>query len=181
MDSNTTQDRPVAGVILATAIILSVPLLAMQVTDEVSWGLADFVVAAVLLAGTGVLFTRAVRRTGEIVYRVAVGVALGAALMLVWATLAVGLIGSEDNAANLMYAGVLAVGVAGASIARLRPRGMARAMLATGLAQVMVAATALIAGLGSPVTGPLEILAGNGLFVALWVGSALLFRSAARP
>ena len=94
--------------------------------------------------------------------------------------LAVGLIGTERNRANLMYLGVLAVGFLGTLTARLRPRGMARALFATALAQTLVAAIALVLGLGSPESGPLEILAVNGLFVALFVGSALLFHRAAR-
>jgi hypothetical protein len=44
----------------------------------------------------------------------------------------------------------------------------------------LVAAIALIAGLGAPESGPLEILGVNGLFVALFVGSAWLFQRAAR-
>ena len=54
--------------------------------------------------------------------------------------------------------------------------------LGIGLAvgQASVAVVALIAGLGSPGSGPLEIVALNGFFVALFVGSALLFREAAR-
>ena len=57
---------------------------------------------------------------------------------------------------------------------------MARALLATALAQTLVAAIALSAGLGAPASGPLEILMLNGCFVALFVGSAWLFRRAAR-
>jgi hypothetical protein len=37
------------------------------------------------------------------------GLAVGTALFLVWSNLAVGLIGSENNPANMMYLGVLAV------------------------------------------------------------------------
>jgi hypothetical protein len=51
-------------------------------------------------------------------YRAAVGVAIAAAFILVWMNLAVGIIGSEDNPANLMYGGVLAIGIIGAVIAR---------------------------------------------------------------
>ena len=58
--------------------------------------------------------------------------------------------------------------------------GMARALFATALAQALVAVIALLAGLGSPWSPPVEILAVNGFFVALFVGSALLFRYAAR-
>jgi GNAT superfamily N-acetyltransferase len=113
-------------------------------------------------------------------YRAAVGVALAAAFILVWMNLAVGVIGTEDDLANLMYVGVLAVGIIGAIVARFRPHGMARALFATALAQALVAGIALIFGLGLPWSPPLEILALNGFFVALFVGSAMLFRHAGR-
>ena len=58
---------------------------------------------------------------------------------------------------------------------------MARALLATALAQGLVAVIALLAGehhsSGSSVS---EILMLNGFFVVLFVGSALLFLYAAR-
>jgi hypothetical protein len=60
------------------------------------------------------------------------------------------------------------------------PDGMARALFATALAQALVSVIALLAGLGSTGSPPVEILAVNGFFVALFVGSALLFRYAAR-
>ena len=113
-------------------------------------------------------------------YRAAVGVALAAAFMLVWLSLGVGIIGADGDPANLMYFGVLAVGIIGAIIARFRPRGMNRALFAMALAQALVAVIALIFGLGYPWSPPLEILVLNGFFVALFVGSALLFRHAAR-
>jgi hypothetical protein len=172
--------RSTVRVVLAAAFILLLPLLAMQFTDEVAWDLADFAVAAALLVGTGLVYELAARKAGSIAYRAAVGVALAAALLLVWVNLAVGVIGTEDDPANLMYVGVLAVGVIGALIARFQPHRMARALFATALAQALVAMIALIAGLGSPVNGPLQILIGNGFFVALFVGSARLFRHAAR-
>ena len=58
---------------------------------------------------------------------------------------------------------------------------MARALFATALAQASVAVIALIFGLGSG-NPPriLGILILNGFFVGLFVGSALLFRYAAR-
>lgn len=172
--------RSVVGIVLAAAFILSLPLLAMQFTDEVDWNPADFAVAGALLVGTGLMYVLATRTTADIAYRAGFGVALAAALLLVWVNLAVGVIGSEDNPANTMYLGVLAVGFIAALVARFRPRGMARALLATALAQGLVAVIAVSAGLGSPVNGPGKILAVNGLFVALFVGSALLFRRATR-
>jgi hypothetical protein len=113
-------------------------------------------------------------------YRLAVGVALAAAFILVWLSLGVGIIGADGDPANMVYFGVLAVGIIGAIIARFQPHGMARALFAMALAQALVAVIALIFGLGLPWSPPVEILALNGFFVALFVGSALLFRYAAR-
>jgi hypothetical protein len=152
----------------------------MQFTDEVSWNGADFAVAGALLFGTVFAYELVARKKEGLAYRAAVGVALAAALLLVWVNGAVGIVGTEGDDANLMYGGVLAVGVVGALIARFQPRGMARTLFATALAQASVAAIALIGGLGSPESGPLEIVVLNGFFVALFVGSALLFRKAAR-
>jgi hypothetical protein len=180
MKTDHTAYRRAARLVLAAAFILVLPWLAMQVTDQVRWDLADFAVAGALLVGTGLMYELAARKAGNIAYRAAVGVALATALLLVWMNLAVGIIGEPDELANVMYIGVLAVGIIGAVVARLQPHGMVRALSATALAQALVAAIALIFGLGSPVSGPLEILALNGFFVALFVGSALLFRYAAR-
>jgi hypothetical protein len=180
MKKDQAKYRSTIRVLLAAALILLLPLSAMQFTDEVVWNLADFAVAGGLLVGTGLLYEAAGKKTGSLAYRAAAGVALAAALLLVWINLAVGIIGDEGNPANAMYIGVLAVGVGGALIARFQPHGMARALLATALAQALVAAIALSAGLGAPASGPLEILMLNGCFVALFVGSAWLFRHAAR-
>jgi hypothetical protein len=162
------------------ALILLLPLIVMQFSDEMNWGVVDFVFAAVLILGTTLVFDLLMRMTNNTTYRVAVAVALAAAFMLIWGNLAVGLIGSEDEPANLMYFGVVAVGVIGAFIARFQPQGMARALFATALAQVLVAVIALIAGLGAPASGPLEILGLTGFFATLFAGSGLLFRKAAQ-
>jgi hypothetical protein len=113
-------------------------------------------------------------------YRLAVGVALAAAFILVWLSLGVGIIGADGDPANMMYFGVLAVGLIGAIVTRFRPHRMARALFATALAQALVAVIALIFGLGLPWSPPVEVLALNGFFVSLFVGSALLFRYAGR-
>jgi hypothetical protein len=58
---------------------------------------------------------------------------------------------------------------------------MARALFAMAIAQASVAVIALIAGMYQyPGGSAVEILGLNGFFGALFVGSALLFRYAAR-
>jgi hypothetical protein len=135
--------------------------------------------------GTGLTFDLAVRMTPNTAYHAAAGLALTAALILVWVNGAVGLIGSEDNPANLLYGGVLAVGIIGAGIARFRPHGMARALFATALAQALVPVIALTIGKpqvtsAEALLGILGVLGLNAFFILLFVGSALLFRRAAR-
>ena len=175
--------KNIIRIALATAFLLLLPLLAMQITDEVVWDVADFAIAGALLFGTGLMYELVAGKAGNSAYRLGVGVALATALVLVWMNLAVGLIGSEDNPANLLYIGVLAVGFIGALIARLRPRAMARALFATALAQALVPVIALIiwkpsAASSEALLGILGVFAVNALFVMLFVGSALLFRRA---
>jgi hypothetical protein len=66
----------------------------MQFTNEVNWTLFDFIVAGVLLLGTGLIFDLVIRKTKNIKYRIAISVALLIILLLVWAELAVGIFGT---------------------------------------------------------------------------------------
>lgn len=172
--------RSTIGIVLAPALILLLPLLAMQFTDQVAWGVFDFVFAAVLLMGIGLVYAL-VRKAGNLAYRAAVGIAIATALFLVWMVGALGVIGETGDRADLMYLGVLAVGIVGAIVARFRPEGMARALLATALVQGLVAVIALIAGKHeAAISSVAEILGLNAMFVALFIASAWLFRHAAR-
>ncbi len=156
----------------AAAALLLLPLVAMQFTDEVAWSLLDFAVMAALFGAVGLGFELAVRKTGNAAYRSAAGIALAAAFLLIWLNLAVGIIGREDDPANLMFVGVLAIAVIGAVFTRFEPAGMARAMLATAIAQALVAVVALLMGHLTAIL--------IALFVALWLVSAVLFAKAAR-
>lgn len=162
------------------ALILLHPLVAMQFSDEVNWHAGDFALMGALLGSVGLGFELAVRRTGNAAYRTAAGVALAATFLLVWINGAVGIIGSEQEDANLLHGGVLAVGLLGAIVARLQPARMARAMAATALAQALVPVIASTLGLRSiPSVWSSEVLALTGFFAAMWLLSAWLFRQAA--
>lgn len=171
---------------LATVVLLMIPLTAMQFTDEVVWTLSDFIVAGVLLFGTGfmyVLVTRilASHMANNTAYRVAIGFAFFTGLFLVWSNLAVGIIGSEDNPFNVAYFAVIAVGIIGGFIARFQSEGMVRTMIAMAFAQALLTAIALIGGFyQSPPSTVFHIIGVNGFFITLFVVSALLFRRAAQ-
>ncbi|RLD23927.1 MAG: hypothetical protein DRI70_08770 [Bacteroidetes bacterium] len=81
-------------ILLTVAFLLLLPLIAMQFTDEVNWTPFDFVVAGVLLLGTGLIFDLVIRKIKNIKYRIAFSVALLVAFLLIWAELAVGIFGT---------------------------------------------------------------------------------------
>lgn len=147
-----------------------------------NWGIEDFAILGAMILGVGVTWVSARRVANSKSYRSAVGVALLGAFLLMWVNGAVGIIGSENNDANMLYFGVPAIGIIGAIITRGRPRGMSLVMYVAALAQVSVAAAALIADWG--VTGPVspwDVVVLTAFFTALWLMSARLFRKAARP
>lgn len=173
------QNNPVIRIMLLAALPLLLPLIAMQISDAVNWGLGDFAIAWVLLTSVGLSYVLITKKSGTVIYRFAVGLALLAALLLVWINGAVGIIGNEGNSANLIYAGVLAVGFVGALITRFKSFGMALTMLAMAGTQLLAPFIAMmiwqpnITSWGMAGAGGVFIL--NGFFVALWIGSALLF------
>jgi len=80
---------------LTVAILLFVPFVAMRFTDEVKWTPLDFTIAGVLLLGTGLVCELVMRKVKKIQYRIAVCAVILATLLVVWAELAVGIIGTR--------------------------------------------------------------------------------------
>ena len=88
------QNKRLIIIVLTSVIILLIPLIAMQFTDEVNWSLFDFIIAGALLLGTGLMCELAIRKINKIKYRIAICLALLVVLLLVWAELAVGIFGT---------------------------------------------------------------------------------------
>lgn len=164
------------------AFVLLTPLAAMQFTREVNWTPFDFVFAAGMVLGVAVVFELAAWKSSGPAHLAGVAVALAATFLLIWINGAVGLIGDEGEPANLLFFGVLAVGILGSVLARFRPGGMALAMVAAALAQGAVAAVAVPLKWGSsgPIW-PLDVIGLTGFFGFLWLLSAALFWSARPP
>jgi len=88
------QNKRLIGIILTVAILLLIPLIAMQFTDEVTWTLADFVVMGVLLLGTGLTCELVLRKVKKIEQRIGLCAVILIALLLIWMELAVGIFGT---------------------------------------------------------------------------------------
>ncbi len=80
-------------IVVGTTLILLVPLIVMQFTDEVKWNWFDFTVIGCLLIGAGLLYELITTKLGS-KYRAVMAVVFIAAVLLVWAELAVGIFGS---------------------------------------------------------------------------------------
>ncbi|MDB5185662.1 MAG: rane protein [Candidatus Saccharibacteria bacterium] len=87
------ENKNIVRIVLATVLILLLPLLAMQFTDEVKWDLRDFAAIGALLLGAGLIFELVTTRVNA-KYRAVTAVALAAAVLLIWVELAVGIIGT---------------------------------------------------------------------------------------
>jgi hypothetical protein len=119
--------------------------------------------------------------TTRTTYRIALAVAVGSTLLLVWMIGALGVIGSGGRH-DLLYVGVAAVAAVGTAVARLRPRGMALAMAATVIALAVVAVVALVAGLqDTPGASVAEILGITAMFMTLFGLAGWLFHRSEQP
>jgi hypothetical protein len=155
------------------ALLWLAPGVAMLFTKEVVWGPLDFAVWGAMLGAACGTFELAARRTGSLAFRAATALAVGAAFLLTWINLAVGIVGDEGNPVNLAFFGVLAVGIAGGALGRFRPSALAWALLAMAAAQASLAVLALVNRWWSAL-----IL--SGVFTGLWLLGAALYRTAAR-
>lgn len=170
-------------ILLLTGVTLSlllIPFITMQFTDEVVWSLSDFVLAGILLFGTGLSYLIVTLKAGSNTYKIAAGLALGSGLFLIWANLAVGLIGSENNPENQMYFGVILVGIIGAVLSRLQARGMMITLfsMAASMIGIAIIAISMEAHL-YPHSSLMEIIGVTCFFVVPFILSGLLFRNAA--
>ncbi|HCR70168.1 MAG TPA: hypothetical protein DIW23_01890 [Anaerolineae bacterium] len=161
---------------IGTVLLLMIPFVGMLVSDSFQWGVFDFVFMGGLIFGAGAVFVFVARQMNNIFYRLAVGIAGVAGFLLVWINAAVGIIG-DDEPANMMYLGVLAIAFLGAIVARFKAAGMYRAMLATTTAHTIVAVIAFIF-YPNAMPGQFGILAINAFFILAWLSSGLLFRNA---
>jgi hypothetical protein len=115
------------------------------------------------------------RASGSRAYRWGVAVALVTSFLIVWTTIV-----RDDGNGIGFFLLIMAAAVGGAS-AWFRPAGMARTMLGIAIMQALLGvALATAPSTASTPDGSFRILLFSGLFMALWLVSAALFRAAAK-
>lgn len=161
----------------AAACLLLVPAVAMLCFPHsgVDWTVSDFVVMGGMLSIACGLYEFGAWMSGNTAYRAGFGLAAFTAFLTLWVNLAVGMLGSEGSAINLMLACVPGIALVGGWVAAFKPKGMALAMTATAIVQCLVVGV----GLAMREFAPLE-LALTAMFALPWLASAALFHNAAR-
>ncbi len=88
------KNRRLFIIIILTGVVLLIPLISMQITEEVNWTFFDFIVMGILLFFTGTALEFVLRKVTQTKHRILLcGFVLGVCL-LVWAELAVGILGT---------------------------------------------------------------------------------------
>ena len=159
----------------AALALLLTPAVMMRVSSGWHWTIGSFVVAGVIIGGVGLLYELAERVSASRAYRAGAGIALVTAFLTVWTTIV------RDDGNGIGFLLLVVTAMIAAFAAWFRPAGMARAMLGVAAMQALV-------GLGvatAPVTasqpdGPVRALVASGVFMLLWLISAMCFRAAAK-
>jgi len=86
--------KRLSWIFIGITLLLCIPLLAMQFTTEVNWTASDFIVAAILLFGTGMVSEMVLRKVKSSKNRILICGIVLVILLLVWIELAVGIFGS---------------------------------------------------------------------------------------
>jgi len=160
-------------VALGSLGLLMVPLVASRLVPGWNWNAGAFVFVYVLFFALGMAYALIARKMGAWSYKAGVGVALAAGFALGWSNMVQ--VADSGHPENLAYHSVLAVGLVGACLARLKPRGLALTLFA------MAATLALIAVLlpsGAPPDMARRMAIGHGVYVVLFIASGLMFRHA---
>jgi hypothetical protein len=88
------KDKRLIIILSTVAILLLIPFLAMQFTNEVDWKILDFTIMGILLFSTGLLCELVMRKVKSIKHRIIICVGILLMFMLIWAEIAVGIFGT---------------------------------------------------------------------------------------
>ena len=90
----TTQKQTSVIIYSAVAVVLSIPLIAMQFTTELNWTASDFLIMGALLLATAFAVDLVLKKVKTFKSRLILVLGILALLILTWAEMAVGIFGS---------------------------------------------------------------------------------------
>ncbi|MBL9175302.1 MAG: hypothetical protein JNL10_17310 [Verrucomicrobiales bacterium] len=168
---------------LLALVLVSGLWIASRVVEGWRWPPGAFVVVGALVCMVGFIYEWITRNQDSLAYRAAVAIAFAAGFVLAWSSL---VRATDVTPLAALHFGVPVVGLIGAAVARLRPKGMARALWVTALAQVLGLACVEIlprvqeSGVDARTPAEWRGLFASAVIAVLFAGSALLFREAGR-
>lgn len=158
---------------IGAAALFMLPVIASLLTQEMAWSIGDFALFAAMLLGVCGSYEMAMLLSDHRAYRLGFALTLFGVFVLVFANLAVGIIGSENNPANLIFFAIPLAGVLGALISRFKARGLSRTLYVMASMQVLAA----------PLFGSGDLVFAvfvSAMFTAIWLAAAAAFHWAAR-
>lgn len=89
-----TLTKRLYAILVIVLILLLIPFVAMQFTNEVNWSLFDFIVAGILLLGIGLAIELVLQKVKSRKNRIIISGIIMILLLLLWVELAVGIFNS---------------------------------------------------------------------------------------
>jgi hypothetical protein len=170
--------KSLLSVLLLPLIPLLIPLVGTLTSEQWQWHVRTFVAAWVIMTGFGFAYKFVTRKAGSVTYRVATGLALVAAFVLLWRT---AVRTSEiENPANLLCAVTLVIGAVGSLLAHFKPFGMARTLAVAATVQFFIPAILILFWPRDFRPVVIGDVGANCGFVLMFAASAFLFRRASR-
>lgn len=157
--------------------LLCVPAIAMRFPGSgFDWTASDFVVMGTLFAAILGTYELLSSRAPGLTYRAASGLTALGLFLLIWMNMAVGVIGTEQNGANAMFAAVIAIIAGGGLFARFRPRGMRLVLFAAAAAQAAIGLIAVAGNMGhEDPNWPRDVIFLTLFYTGLWTVAGTLF------
>lgn len=177
----TTQAQGISGWRVArwsaAALLLCIPAIAMRVPGSgFDWTASDFVVMGTLLAAILGAYEFLAGRAPGFAYRAASVLTTLGLFLLIWMNMAVGVIGTEQNGANAMFAAVIAIVAGGGILASFRPRGMRLTLFTAAAAQAAIGVIAVAGNLGyEDPNWPRDVIFLTLFYTGLWAVAGTLF------
>lgn len=167
--------------LLATLIVLVIPLVGTFTVEGWNWDGFDFVVAGIVLFTAFFMIEFLAKKMRDIPSRVATGITVVTTLLIVWVNLAVGIIGDGNNT-SACYMLVVPVGFIGLALSRLKPQGLSYTAFAMAAVMLLVPTVAWL--IGNPdihqETQVLKVFILSAGFAFWYIVAGVLFRAQTR-